>query len=77
MAIVALLGVEEFGFSIAPLVTFGCIMMRKCHKNTCPVSIVTQDLVLREKFVGELKHVINFFFMVAKEMREIMTQLRF
>ncbi|PQQ04249.1 glutamate synthase [Prunus yedoensis var. nudiflora] len=62
VAIAALLGAEEFGFSTAPLITLGCIMMRKCHKNTCPVGIATQDPVLREKFAGEPEHVINFFF---------------
>ncbi|XP_014504412.1 glutamate synthase [NADH], amyloplastic isoform X2 [Vigna radiata var. radiata] len=75
VAIATLLGAEEFGFSTAPLITLGCIMMRKCHKNTCPVGIATQDPVLREKFAGEPEHVINFFFMVAEEMREIMSQL--
>ncbi|XP_050387175.1 glutamate synthase 1 [NADH], chloroplastic isoform X1 [Argentina anserina] len=77
VAIAALLGAEEFGFSTAPLITLGCIMMRKCHKNTCPVGIATQDPVLREKFAGEPEHVINFFFMVAEEVREIMAQLGF
>ncbi|KAF7816701.1 glutamate synthase [NADH], amyloplastic isoform X1 [Senna tora] len=77
VAIAALLGAEEFGFSTAPLITLGCIMMRKCHKNTCPVGIATQDPVLREKFAGEPEHVINFFFMVAEEMREIMSHLGF
>ncbi|CAB4302041.1 unnamed protein product [Prunus armeniaca] len=77
VAIAALLGAEEFGFSTAPLITLGCIMMRKCHKNTCPVGIATQDPVLREKFAGEPEHVINFFFMVAEELREIMSQLGF
>lgn len=77
VAIAALLGAEEFGFSTAPLITLGCIMMRKCHKNTCPVGIATQDPVLREKFAGEPEHVINFFFMVAEEVREIMSQLGF
>nr|AAL26865.2 NADH glutamate synthase precursor [Phaseolus vulgaris] len=77
VAIATLLGAEEFGFSTAPLITLGCIMMRKCHKNTCPVGIATQDPVLREKFAGEPEHVINFFFMVAEEMREIMSQLGF
>ncbi|KAM7499761.1 hypothetical protein LguiA_024175 [Lonicera macranthoides] len=75
VAMAALLGAEEFGFSTAPLITLGCIMMRKCHKNTCPVGIATQDPVLREKFAGEPEHVINFFFMLAEEMREIMSQL--
>ncbi|KAF5451051.1 hypothetical protein F2P56_031350 [Juglans regia] len=77
VAIATLLGAEEFGFSTAPLITLGCIMMRKCHKNTCPVGIATQDPVLRDKFAGEPEHVINFFFMVAEEMREIMSQLGF
>ncbi|PKA51627.1 Glutamate synthase 1 [NADH], chloroplastic [Apostasia shenzhenica] len=77
VAIAALLGAEEFGFSTAPLITLGCIMMRKCHQNTCPVGIATQDPVLREKFAGEPEHVINFFFMLAEELREIMTQLGF
>ncbi|XXG82352.1 hypothetical protein AAC387_Pa10g0323 [Persea americana] len=77
VAIAALLGAEEFGFSTAPLITLGCIMMRKCHKNTCPVGIATQDPVLREKFAGEPEHVINFFFMLAEEVREIMSELGF
>lgn len=77
VAIAALLGAEEFGFSTAPLITLGCIMMRKCHKNTCPVGIATQDPVLREKFAGEPEHAINFFFMLAEEVREIMSQLGF
>uniref|UniRef100_UPI001CB90AE2 glutamate synthase 1 [NADH], chloroplastic n=1 Tax=Erigeron canadensis TaxID=72917 RepID=UPI001CB90AE2 len=77
VAIAALLGAEEFGFSTAPLITLGCIMMRKCHKNTCPVGIATQDPVLREKFAGEPEHVINFFFMLAEEMREIMSEMGF
>ncbi|XP_002513554.2 glutamate synthase 1 [NADH], chloroplastic isoform X1 [Ricinus communis] len=77
VAIAALLGAEEFGFSTAPLITLGCIMMRKCHKNTCPVGIATQDPVLREKFAGEPEHVINFFFMLAEELREIISQLGF
>ncbi|EPS62913.1 hypothetical protein M569_11874, partial [Genlisea aurea] len=77
VAIAALLGAEEFGFSTAPLITLGCIMMRKCHKNTCPVGIATQDPVLREKFAGEPEHVINFFFMLAEELREIMSRLGF
>ncbi|KAK1431855.1 hypothetical protein QVD17_08595 [Tagetes erecta] len=77
VAMAALLGAEEFGFSTAPLITLGCIMMRKCHKNTCPVGIATQDPVLREKFAGEPEHVINFFFMLAEEMREIMAEMGF
>jgi len=77
VAIAALLGAEEFGFSTAPLITLGCVMMRKCHKNTCPVGIATQDPVLRKKFAGDPEHVINFFFMLAEEVREIMFQLGF
>ena len=71
----ALLGADEFGFATAPLVASGCIMMRKCHLNTCPVGVATQDPVLRKRFTGEPEHVINFFFFVAEEVREIMAQL--
>src|SRR5262249_41632164 len=71
VAIAALLGAEEFGFSSAPLVASGCIMMRKCHLNTCPVGVATQDPVLRKKFSGKPEHVINFFFYIAEELREI------
>ena len=77
VAIAALLGAEEFGFSTAPLVTLGCIMMRKCHLNTCPVGIATQDPHLRTKFAGTPEHVVNYFFMVAKELRLIMATLGF
>jgi glutamate synthase (NADPH/NADH) large chain len=77
VAIAALLGAEEFGFATAPLVTLGCIMMRKCHLNTCPVGVATQDPVLRKKFTGQPEHVINYFFMVAKELRTIMAELGF
>ncbi|XP_078168767.1 NADH-dependent glutamate synthase 1 isoform X1 [Carex rostrata] len=77
VAIACLLGAEEFGFSTAPLITLGCIMMRKCHTNLCPVGIATQDPELRKKFKGEPEHVINFFFMLAEELREIMAQLGF
>ena len=77
VAIAALLGAEEFGFSTAPLVAMGCIMMRKCHLNTCPVGIATQDPALRAKFAGQPEHVINFFFFIAEEVREIMAQLGF
>eukprot|EP00850_Spirogloea_muscicola_P006153 SM000029S10448 [mRNA] locus=s29:251852:264982:+ [translate_table: standard] len=77
IAVAALLGAEEFGFSTAPLITLGCIMMRKCHKNTCPVGIATQDPVLRAKFAGQPEHVVNFFFMVAEECRELMAQMGF
>jgi glutamate synthase domain-containing protein 3 len=73
----ALLGAEEIGFSTAPLITLGCIMMRKCHLNTCPVGIATQDPVLRAKFTGKPEHVINYLFMVAEEARRIMAQLGF
>ncbi|MXW20301.1 MAG: glutamate synthase, partial [Gammaproteobacteria bacterium] len=77
VAIACLLGAEEFGFSTAPLIALGCIMMRKCHLNTCPVGIATQDPALRAKFEGLPEHVINYFFMVAKEMRRIMADLGF
>ncbi|KAJ4797518.1 NADH-dependent glutamate synthase [Rhynchospora pubera] len=77
VAVACLLGAEEFGFSTAPLITLGCIMMRKCHTNMCPVGIATQDPELRKKFKGEPEHVINFFFMLAEELREIMAQLGF
>ncbi|MEN9911780.1 MAG: hypothetical protein RI956_224 [Pseudomonadota bacterium] len=75
VAIAALLGAEEIGFATAPLVVQGCIMMRKCHLNTCPVGIATQDPVLRAKFQGKPEHIVNFFFFVAEELREIMAQL--
>lgn len=75
VVIAALLGAEEFGFSTAPLVAVGCIMMRKCHLNTCPVGIATQNPALRKKFIGQPEHVINFFFFVAQEVREIMAEL--
>ncbi|HTJ93541.1 MAG TPA: glutamate synthase-related protein [Pararobbsia sp.] len=71
----ALLGADEFGFATAPLVVEGCIMMRKCHLNTCPVGVATQDPVLRRKFNGQPEHVVNFFFFIAEEVREIMAQL--
>ncbi len=71
----ALLGADEFGFATAPLVVEGCIMMRKCHLNTCPVGVATQDPVLRRKFTGKPEHVINYFFFVAEEARQIMAQL--
>ncbi|WP_081759342.1 glutamate synthase large subunit [Thioalkalivibrio sp. HK1] len=75
VAIAALLGAEEFGFSTAPLITLGCIMMRKCHLNTCPVGIATQNPALRKKFSGAPEHVINYLFMVAEELRRIMADL--
>ena len=71
----ALLGADEFGFATAPLVVEGCIMMRKCHLNTCPVGVATQDPVLRKKFQGKPEHVVNYFFFVAEEVRELMAQL--
>ena len=77
VAIAALLGAEEFGFSTAPLITLGCIMMRKCHLNTCPVGIATQDPDLRKKFSGLPEHVVNYLFMVAEEAREHMASLGF
>ncbi|MBI1904800.1 MAG: glutamate synthase subunit alpha [Rhodocyclales bacterium] len=71
----ALLGADEFGFATAPLVVGGCIMMRKCHLNTCPVGVATQDPVLRKRFTGQPEHVVNYFFFVAEEVRELMAQL--
>ena len=73
----ALLGADEFGFSTAPLIASGCIMMRKCHLNTCPVGIATQDPVLRKRFVGMPEHVVNFFFFIAEEVRILMSKLGF
>ncbi|RMF07127.1 MAG: glutamate synthase subunit alpha, partial [Alphaproteobacteria bacterium] len=73
----ALLGADEFGFSTAPLIAAGCLMMRKCHLNTCPVGIATQDPVLRKRFRGTPEHVVNYFFFVAEEVREYMAQLGF
>jgi glutamate synthase (NADPH/NADH) large chain len=77
VAIAALLGAEEFGFATAPLITLGCIMMRKCHLNTCPVGIATQDKDLRKKFEGKPENVVNYLFMVAKDLRHIMAELGF
>jgi len=77
VAIAALLGAEEFGFATAPLVASGCIMMRACHLNTCPVGIATQDPELRKNFKGKPEHVINFMYFVAEELRQIMAQLGF
>jgi glutamate synthase (NADPH/NADH) large chain len=77
VAIGALLGADEFGFATAPLVVEGCIMMRKCHLNTCPVGVATQDPVLRRRFAGQPEHVVNYFFFVAEELREIMAELGF
>jgi glutamate synthase (NADPH/NADH) large chain len=73
----ALLGADEMGFATAPLIAAGCIMMRKCHLNTCPVGVATQDPVLRKRFTGQPEHVINFFFFVAEEVREIMASMGF
>ncbi len=75
VVVAALLGADEFGFATAPLVVEGCIMMRKCHLNTCPVGVATQDPVLRRKFAGKPEHVVNYFFFVAEEVREIMARL--
>ena len=77
VAIGALLGADEFGFATAPLIAAGCIMMRKCHLNTCPVGVATQDPVLRARFTGQPEHVINYFFFVAEELRQIMASLGF
>jgi glutamate synthase (NADPH/NADH) large chain len=77
VVIAAMLGAEEFGFATAPLVALGCIMMRKCHLNTCPVGIATQDPVLRKKFMGAPEHVVNYLFMVAEDARQHMAELGF
>ena len=77
VAIAALLGADEYGFATAPLIAAGCIMMRKCHLNTCPVGVATQDPVLRARFTGQPEHVINYFFFVAEELRAIMAELGF
>jgi glutamate synthase domain-containing protein 2/glutamate synthase domain-containing protein 1/glutamate synthase domain-containing protein 3 len=77
VVIAALLGAEEFGFSTAPLIALGCLMMRKCHLNTCPVGIATQDPLLRLKFQGRPEHLINYFFFVAEEVRELMAEMGF
>ena len=71
----ALLGADEFGFATGPLIAAGCIMMRKCHLNTCPVGVATQDPVLRKRFKGEPEHVINFFFSIAEEVRQLLAQM--
>jgi glutamate synthase domain-containing protein 3 len=75
VAVAAILGADEYGFATAPLIASGCIMMRVCHLNTCPVGIATQDPELRRKFTGKPEHVINFFFFIAEELREIMAEL--
>ena len=77
VVIATLLGAEEFGFATAPLIAMGCIMMRKCHLNTCPVGIATQDPVLRKHFSGQPEHVINFFFFIAEQVRELMARIGF
>ncbi|MFM8636018.1 MAG: glutamate synthase large subunit [Planctomycetia bacterium] len=77
VAIATMLGAEEFGIATASLVVMGCIMMRKCHLNTCPVGIATQDPELRKRFTGQPEHVVNFFFMLAEELRELMARLGF
>ena len=77
VVIAALLGADEFGFATAPLIAEGCIMMRKCHLNTCPVGVATQDPELRKRFTGKPEHVINYFFFVAEEVRQLMSQLGF
>ena len=77
VVVAALLGADEFGFATAPLIVQGCVMMRKCHLNTCPVGIATQDPELRARFAGQPEHVVNYFFFVAEEVREIMARLGF
>ena len=77
VAVAALLGAEEYGFATIPLIAIGCIMMRKCHLNTCPVGIATQNPELRKKFTGQPEHVINYFFFVAEELRKLMAELGF
>ncbi|MFL5639048.1 MAG: glutamate synthase large subunit, partial [Gemmatimonadaceae bacterium] len=77
VVVAAMLGADEFGFATAPLIVQGCVMMRKCHLNTCPVGIATQDPELRARFAGQPEHVVNYFFFVAEEVREIMARLGF
>ena len=77
VAIACLLGAEEFGFATAPLITLGCIMLRKCHLNTCSVGIATQDPELRRMFRGKPEHLINYLFFIAEHLREIMAELGF
>ena len=77
VAVACMLGAEEFGFSTAPLISLGCIMLRKCHLNTCSVGIATQDPELRKQFAGQPEHIINYFFFVAEHLREIMAQIGF
>ena len=75
MAIAALLGAEEFGFATAPLVTMGCMMMRVCNLDTCPVGVATQNECLRKRFKGKPEYVMNFMLFIAQELREIMAKL--
>jgi glutamate synthase (ferredoxin) len=77
VVVAALLGAEEYGFSTLPLISLGCVMMRKCHKNTCPVGIATQDEELRKRFAGKPEHLVNYLTFVAREVREIMAELGF
>ena len=77
VAIGALLGADEFGFATAPLIAAGCIMMRVCHLDTCPVGVATQNPTLRERFDGQADHVVNFMMFVAEEVRELLAQLGF
>ena len=77
VVIATLLGAEEYGFATAPLIVEGCIMMRKCHLNTCPVGIATQDPELRKKFNGKPEHIVNYLFFVAEEARKLMAKLGF
>src|SRR5207248_8903462 len=77
VVIAALLGAEEYGFATSALIVSGCIMMRVCHLNTCPVGVATQDPVLRAKFTGKAEYIVNYFRMIAEEVREIMAKLGF
>ncbi len=77
MVVAALLGADEFAMSTAPLITLGCTMMRKCHLNTCPVGICTQDPVLRKKFAGLPEHLINYLFLLAEDVRSLLARLGF
>ena len=74
VAVAAMLGADEVGFATVPLIVMGCTMMRKCHLNTCPVGVATQDPELRKKFTGKPEHVVNFFFMLAEEVRILLNQ---
>ena len=74
VAVAAMLGADEVGFATVPLIVMGCTMMRKCHLNTCPVGVATQDPELRKKFTGKPEHVVNFFFMLAEEVRFLLNQ---